>query len=367
MWHVYRQITGLQRYQTVVLTHRRENAEQFPFANVITIPKAKTRFFRRLWCKQICNAPQQIYRGEALRIFNALDEAGAELLHIYFGHIGVYLLPLISIWPRPTVVSFHGADAGVDMHHQAHRQAMVELFQSVDAVLARSQSLLNALRALGCPEDKLFLQRTGIPLSQWKFSERSWPSDGQWHIVQASRLIPKKGLKSTLRTFALFSNEHPGSRLTLAGEGPLRGELLALASQLGLEKQVSLPGFLTQKQLQNLYSTAHLFIHPSEMSGDGNQEGVPNSMLEAMATGLPVVATLHGGVPEAVEDGLSGLLLPEGDVEGLYNALLRFAQDQDFYKCAAKSAAQSVRERFAQNQQVQVLEACYARLLAGKR
>ena len=89
------------------------------------------------------------------------------------------------------------------------------------------------------------------------------------------------------------------------------------------------PGFVAPAKLREIYYASHIFLHPSETGSDGNQEGIPNSMLEAMATGLPVLATNHGGIPEAIENGVSGILVPERDYEALSQALLNAVQDRD--------------------------------------
>ena len=161
----------------------------------------------------------------------------------------------------------------------------------------RSESLLDALRALGCPEDKLRLNRTGIPLDQFAAVPRTPPAGGAWRFVQACRLIRKKGLDDALQAFARFHARHPESHFTIAGEGPLLAELENLRDELRLRDEVTFAGFLNGPDLCRLFHQSHLFLHPSRMTGDQNQEGVPNSMLEAMATGLPVIATRHGGIP----------------------------------------------------------------------
>ena len=88
--------------------------------------------------------------------------------------------------------------------------------------------------------------------------------------------------------------------------------LVARARELGVGDRVFFPGFVSQSELRELFYGSHIFLHPSERGADGNQEGVPNSMLEAMASRLPVLATEHGGIPEAIEHGQSGILVPEG-------------------------------------------------------
>src|SRR5206468_10747093 len=119
------------------------------------------------------------------------------------------------------------------------------------------------------------------------------PPDGKGRRVPASRLMPKKGVPIILRAFATFKKDNPQAEFLIAGKGPLQRELEMLAAGLGIFKDVHFLGFLSQPKLLELYSSAHLFVHPSETSPNQDQEGVPNSLLEAMATGLPVAATRH--------------------------------------------------------------------------
>jgi len=111
--------------------------------------------------------------------------------------------------------------------------------------------------------------------------------------------------------------------------------------------------------LRALYAESHLFLHPSELGFDGDQEGVPNAMLEAMATGLPVVATNHGGIPEAVQHGVSGLLTPERDPEALAHSLSTLANDLAGYSAMSAAAAARVSGKFALTTQARALEAIY--------
>lgn len=359
MLHIYRQITSLKRVEPFVIAQKREEADRFPFERLAIVGKPATHFARRFWFKQVQDAPWQISPREVRDLSAVLDREKAELLHIYFGHIAVHLLPLIQAWPKPSVVSFHGADVMVDLDKPAYRAATQEMLEAVRLVLVRSESLGRALINLGCAAGKIRLQHTGIPVDEIPFREREWPETGGWKFVQACRLIAKKGLRVSLRAFAKFAALHPASTFTIAGEGALRNELGEQAAALGIADKVFFPGFISQTQLRELFYQSHIFLHPSEVGGDGNQEGVPNSMLEAMASGLPVFATEHGGIPEAIENGRSGVLVPERDHEALATALLERTANPEALAAMARNGAEVVRKHFEQTGQARQLEDYY--------
>jgi colanic acid/amylovoran biosynthesis glycosyltransferase len=132
-----------------------------------------------------------------------------------------------------------------------------------------------------------------------------------------------------------------------------------LAGGLGIARDVHFVGFLSQPKLHELYANAHLFLHPSEISPNQDQEGVPNSVLEAMATGLPVVATRHGGIPEAVDHGRTGFLVAEEDHVALANAMQLIASSPVLLQEMGARAHVIVKERFEQETQIDHLESFY--------
>jgi colanic acid/amylovoran biosynthesis glycosyltransferase len=361
MLHIYRQVTGLQRYGTYVVTRERQCEAQYPFADLEVAEKRKARknFVRRFWLKHVRKLPAIYYRGEMLWLLRIVNRRPTELMHIYFGHTGVHLLPFIKEWEKPCVVSFHGMDVQTRADKPEYEAQLRELLQVAPLVLARSHSLLDRLRALGCPDEKIRLNRTGIPLAAYPFAQRALPVDGAWHFVQACRLVEKKGLKTALAAFAKFHRENPRARFTIAGEGPMRETVLQTIAELGLGGAVTLAGFLDQTQLAALYREAQVFVHPSEMTADQNQEGVPNSMLEAMSTGLPVLATLHGGIPEAVENGRTGQLVPERDVQGLYAKMRELTASEAGWRAMGEAASAAVSAEFEQGRQIEKLESYY--------
>ena len=359
MLHIYRQITGLRAWQTFVITKERKCEDLYPMpeGGIELAPTVRSNFIRRFWLKYIKREPAIVYRGEYGVLANLLNRRHADLLHVYFGHTGVHLLPFLQRWPKASVVSFHGIDVQARAHDPSYEPRLRELLQTTTLVLARSHSLLDRLRELGCPEEKLRVNRTGIPLDQFPQVQRTAPTDGAWRFVQACRLIEKKGLDDALHAFARFVQTHPQAHFTIAGEGPLLEPLTTLCRQLGIANNVTFAGFLKGRALCDLFHASHVFIHPSRITEDGNQEGIPNAMLEAMATGLPVIATMHGGIPEAVRKDVTGLLVPERDVEGLHTSMAKLTSG--LWPTMSEAAAADVRDQFESTGQIAKLEAVY--------
>jgi len=359
MLHIYRQVRALRGVDTFVVTKEVQNPERFPFDNIEIIPKRRTNLLMHGWLKFVERRPPIVYRGEYQTLDSLLERQGADLMHIYFGHTGVHLLPFIEQWDKPCVVSFHGADVAHKPEIKDYPAKLRRLFNAVPLVFARSQSLVERLIQLGCPPEKLRINRTGIPLNEFPFVDRQPPANGNWRIVQACRLIPKKGVATSLRAFAIFKKDNPRAEFLIAGKGPLQPELEMLAGGLGILRDVHFLGFLSQPKLQQLYATSHLFLHPSEISPNQDQEGVPNSVLEAMATGLPVAATRHGGIPEAVDHGRTGFLVAEEDHVGLANAMQLIISSPALLKQMGGLAHSAVIERFGQDAQIDQLESFY--------
>jgi colanic acid/amylovoran biosynthesis glycosyltransferase len=359
MLHIYRQISSLQRIDTFVITRFRENSGRYPFPDIELLDKPCISPLERGRLKYLSRAPALIYRGEFDLVRRILIRRDPDLMHIYFGNTGVHLLPLIERWDRPCVVSFHGMDVQRRETERGYEANLRKLLRIVPLVLVRSRSIASLLIELDCDPAKIRLNRTGIPLDDFPYVDRTPPKNGAWTIVQACRLVPKKGLGTALHAFAGFLKTYPNAKFQIAGDGPLSSELQTMVRQLNIQLSVSFLGFLGQPELRDIYEKAHIFMHPSELPPDANQEGIPNSMLEAMATGLPVVTTYHGGIPEAVTHNLNGLLVSERDVNGLTNSLLTIAGDQARWQSMGFAASQTVAREFAQPLQIESLESAY--------
>ncbi len=406
MQSVYRQITGLERYRTIVLTEKRLNADQFPFEPVVVLERppvvARTRlgkllnlkeakkrprgnFIRRFYYKHLLKqwppperpkpfpamtasstvtpAPMVVPKSQGNEPYNLvtlLREHQPALAHVYYGHKAAKYLAMLQRWGGPCIVSFHGLDVTEGIYKPGKGSTLTEVFDHCRLVLARSQSLLDRLTELGCPREKLRLNRASIPLTHIPRRLRCVPPDGKWVLLQACRLIAKKGLGSTLLAFREVVRAEPAARLILAGTGPMTEELKVMARELGLREHVHFAGWCSQEELFRLYDQAHLFLHPSETTVTGDQEGVPNSLLEAMASGLPAIGTLHGGIPEAVTHQVDGILVPERAPGQLAAAILEVLHGERRLEALSEQAPLSVEQKFGAAKQLRALEDCYA-------
>ncbi len=371
MQSLYRQIVSLKRHRNLVLAERIENREMFPFDPVIQMeklvrPRLRGNFILRFWYKHVIKKwpPPRPINKEVKPYYpydlvDLVKQHAPDVVHVYYGHKAVKYLEMMRATGRPWVVSFHGVDVVKFIDEPGYAETLKEVFAEAQLVMARSGSLLERLEDLGCPKDKLRLNRTPIPLDGIEASGRTPPEDGRWRLVQACRLIAKKGIFTLLDALPKVIEVWPDLKYCLAGVGPDRERIEAMVNERGLEKNVEMLGWLDQDGLQAEYSRAHAFLHPSELTETNDQEGVPNSMLEAMASGLPVVATYHGGIPEAVTDGEDGFLVPERSADELAAAILRLLGDGDTLARMSGRAAQSVRENFGFDEQIANLESIY--------
>ncbi len=372
MLSIYRQITGLRRFKTRVFTEERRNEAAFPFEPVETLtklprPKPRGNFLLRFWFKYVRKQWPPPFRIEKdvepylpYDLLPRLEKLQPALVHVYYGHKAWTYRTILERCPCPFVVSFHGVDvARLASAGPADKEAYLELLLRARLILGRSQSLLNALAAEGVPEALLRLNRTPIPLKYVPHAIRQPPSDGRWRLVQACRLIEKKGILTTLQALAILRQEFPKFTFSICGSGPAGNGIRSAIRDLDLEDHVQLEGWVDQIGLRKQFDRAHLFLHPSETTAEGDREGIPNAMLEAMASGLPVVATVHGGIPEAVLHARNGWLVPERSPHDLAAALKRFFTGLEPLPAYSISARHSVLENFDAERQIAALEDAY--------
>lgn len=246
----------------------------------------------------------------------------------------------------PIVTAFHGADMSryVRMHGAAVYR---DLFARGDLFLPVSAYWANRLAELGCPTDRIAVHHMGIDASRFKFTVPRLPTvDQPVRVVSVARLVEKKGLAYAVRAVAALRRDGIDIALDIVGDGPLRGSLESLIAELGMSNAVRIIGARSRDEVARAMEAAHLFAAPSVTARDGDMEGIPVALMEAMASGVPVVATRHSGIPELVEDKVSGLLVSERDTDALAAAFRWLVEHPERWMAMASAAHDAVEQNF---------------------
>jgi len=353
MLHVYRQVVGVRSFRNLVVTRRLENPTRFPHGPLIELKKSPLRFFQRLW-HRFQGGRVPVGRHEISQLARIVSKEAVRLVHIYFGTEAARLSQWLPQARVPIVVSFHGADVSRSISDEE----LKAVFENAALILHRSASLREELISRGAPVSKLRANPTGVPVPAQSSAFQIIPGK-PLRLLQACRFIDKKGLDVSLEAAKALLDSGFDVSLTLAGDGPLRGELESLSERLGISPRVRWTGFLTPDQLAGEYERTDIFLHPSRETSSGDREGIPNSLLEAMAHGRVVLGTRHSGIPEAVEDGVNGLLVDHADGRLVADAVNQVLRNPMKAQSMALAARQTVVNRFSAEACISQLESCY--------
>ena len=261
----------------------------------------------------------------------------------------------------PLVTHFHGWDAYVLATDPAQATDYRALFAQSAAIVAVSRHMQAHLRRLGAPPDRVIWNPCGADPETGILAR---PADAPPTFVAIGRAAPKKALIVTLLAFAQVHRNVPDARLEILGaqlDAPTYQTLRALK----IEQQVALLGTMAHDKVLERLSMARCYVHPSVTAPDGDMEGTPVSVLEAMAAGLPVVATRHGGIIDVLDGRRGGLLVDEYDVDATADAMLTYARDPDKAASDGRAARKELESRWSMVRSVsrlaQIVEASAAR------
>ncbi len=250
----------------------------------------------------------------------AIGKAPYDIVHCQFGTLGDLGSAFRAVNGGKLVVSFRGHDISQYVKEQGET-VYNALFATADLCLTNCEFFQRRLLAMGCPQSKLKVLYSGLNPKRFPFAERHFPADGRVRIALTGRLTEKKGIPDAIQAVAQVTKTYPNLEFNIIGEGDLRPSLQALIQELDMDKHIHLLGQKNQTEIVEILSQSHLFLAPSVTAADGNQDAPVNVLKEAMAMGLPVLSTWHGGIPELVQEGVSGFLVPERDPQALAERL----------------------------------------------
>jgi colanic acid/amylovoran biosynthesis glycosyltransferase len=256
---------------------------------------------------------RSVYAGSAL----INQRKNYDVIHCHFGLnglLGVFLREAGIIGGK-IVTTFHGYDASAYIQ-KFGKNIYKHLFEQGDLFLVVSDFLKNKLIESDCPAEKILVHRVGIDLEKFTTTKANRTVNIPIKIISVGRLIEKKGIGYGIESIAKIAQNYP-VEYTIVGTGELMPTLQNLIKKNNLGNVVKMVGSQPHEEIVKLLGESDLLLAPSVTAKNGDQEGIPVVIMEAMAMGLPVISTEHTGIPELVKNNVSGFIVPERDVDAI--------------------------------------------------
>jgi len=292
----------------------------------------------------------------------AFRRCGARAVLAEYGPTGVQVLEACRMTGVPLIVHFHGYDASQEAVLKENADGYRRIFAQAAAMIAVSEPMREKLLSMGAPGEKLHVNVCGVDCGLFQAAD---PGGNPPTFLATGRFVEKKGPHLTLLAFAEAWRKVPAIRLRMIGEGPLRSVCEHMARALDLDRVVTFLGSQTHDAVGEEMRRARGFLQHSIRASDGDSEGTPVAILEAQASGLPVIATRHAGIPDVVIEGRTGFLVDEGDVKRMAEGIARVAEDSPLATALGAAGRSRVLEGFTMERSIDRLWRIIERALAG--
>lgn len=276
-----------------------------------------------------------------------LDSQRYDAIHCHFANNAMRAAYLreIGVLEGPMLTTFHGHD--VNRYPRQHgRHVYRSLFASCELYTANTSFTAGQAVRLGCPEDRIIKLPMGIDLGAFPYKPRTREVTAPTKILTVGRLVEKKGIEYSIRAVARLAKEKDPVLYQIVGDGPLRPHLERLIEELDVSDSVALLGWKDRTELRSIFDQSHIFVLASVTARDGDREGQGVVLQEAQAMGLPVVSTLHNGIPEGVLEARSGFLVPERDVDSLAERMAQLMRNPQSWEAMGRAGRAFVEQHF---------------------
>lgn len=290
--------------------------------------------------------------AEALK--QSFREHGITHVLAQYGPSGVEVMNVCEELNLHLIVHFHGFDAYRNDVLSSYGKEYPKLFEFASAVVGVSVDMIEQLSSLGCSKEKLHHIPCGVN------AELFYPSKDIVEtptFIWCGRFVPKKHPLGVVEAFSQVVQRRQEARLSMIGDGELRSEVEERIKELNLEEHIQLEGVLSQKEVANRLQQSYGFIQHSVRTSENDSEGTPVGILEALSSGLPVVATNHAGIPDVIKHEKSGLLVEPGDLNALARQIIRLIDEPDFAHELGVNGRKTVEEQYTKRHYLDKLSA----------
>lgn len=295
------------------------------------------------------NAPLPYY-------YKTIKKIQPDIIHAHFGFDAVKLMRIANSLDIPLVVSFYGSDVSRLPAEFGWRRRYRKLARHGTLFIAASQVMKESLMELGFPGEKIRIVRFGVDLEIASFRKKYLPSPT---MMMVGRMVEKKGFEYAIHAISELHKRGIRAELNLYGDGPLIRSLEKLAVSLRLGNQVRFHGYQPIENILDAHNNHSILLAPSVTAKDGDMEGLPNTILEAMARGTPVVATRHAAIPEVIEHEKTGFLINERDLNALTDILETILNGGYDLEAIRKKAREVIEAQYCVKRMVHEIEQIY--------
>ncbi len=315
-----------------------------------------TNFFKDpLTCLKALNVFKYGKEAASLRLLYAIspflgNHQEYDIIHSQFGIYALtgMLARDIGVIKGKLISSFRGFDISWYIKEKGEN-VYDELFKVANFFLTNCQFFRRRAIQLGCDEKKIIVHGSGINCHRFTFKTRHPSPDGIIRIATTGRLIEKKGIEYGIRAVAKIAKINPNIEYKIIGDGYLMEYFQQLIEELEITDKVKLLGWKNQQEIAQILDECHVFIAPSVTAEDGNQDAPVNTLKEAMAMGIPVIGTFHGGIPELIQDGISGFLVPERDADAIAEKVTYLMEHPEIWPDMGKAGRAYVEQHYDMN------------------
>lgn len=368
---IYNQVKHLPDFvENHIVCRDTMNLDLFALPNIHCLQEISTRKYICILTYGLLKLNRRFRRRSALLLWIA-ERKKASVMHSHFGFTGWRYVIAAKKAGLKHVVTFYGVDVSrLPKENPVWKKRYRQMFPLVDCVLCEGPHMADSVVKLGCPEHKVRVHHLGVRVDEIPYRPRQWNLSEPLRVLIAASFREKKGITYALMALGLLQKKIP-LHITIIGDARPSNQaekrrIIATIEKYNLRSKVRLLGYQPFSIMLEEAYNHHVFLSPSVTASDGDSEGgAPVSIIEMAASGMPVVSTKHCDIPEVIQNGKTGLLAQERDVNGLVRHLQWLVEKPKEWRPIVEAARRRVEAKFNVRTQGEKLAAIYEEIIGS--